>query len=92
VNCIGLASWLDLPDIERLARRFAVLSSPGATLLIDTFRRHKHSHLGRYLEIPTRYHADEDVEASLRAVGWQPEDPRVSENGVATLWVARRSS
>jgi hypothetical protein len=92
VNCIGLASWLDLPDIERLARRFAALSSPGATLLIDTFRRHEHSHLGRCLEIPTRYHADEDVEASLRAGGWQPEDPRISENGVATLWVARRSS
>jgi hypothetical protein len=91
VSCIGLASWLDLADLARLTARFRDLAQPGATLLIDNFRRHKHSHLGSKLEIPTRYHVDRDMGSALSAGGWTPIEMRESENGIATLWIARRA-
>ena len=91
VSSIGLASWLDLPDVARLTARFHELTGPGATLLIDNFRRHKHSRLGPLLEIPTRYHDDRGLEAALSAGGWTHVEARPSPNGIAVLWIARRA-
>jgi len=53
----------------RLATRFGELARPGAILLIDNFRLHKHSHLGTKLEIPTRYHDERDMATALSAGG-----------------------
>jgi len=92
VSCIGLASWLDLPDLARLATRFGELARPGAILLIDNFRLHKHSHLGTKLEIPTRYHDERDMATALSAGGWTPVEMRESKNRIATIWIARRET
>ena len=69
-NCIGLTAWVDLPDVARLARRFAELLAPGGTLIIDNFHVHKHSHLGAYMEMPTRYHPEDELVGVLRDAGF----------------------
>ena len=89
VNCIGLACWLTLDELERLLRLFRARVGVGATLLIDNFAWHAHSALGDDLEIETRYHDRDAFVDRLSAAGFSVERERVTRNGVNTLFVAR---
>lgn len=90
VNTIGLAAWLSLDEVERLAcflhRR---VMRRGSTLLIDNFARHEHSDLGDDLEIFTRYHEPAEFERTLERCGLRVTARRVSTNGVCTLYIAQ---
>lgn len=89
VNCIGLTAWLDLSDVERLARLLhdRVLA-PGGTLVIDNFAWHKYSSIGRDLEIYTRYHAPEAFVAALERSGFRVLERRTTANKVNTVHIA----
>lgn len=88
VNSIGLTAWIDLPDVERLAARYAELLAPGGSLVIDNFREHKHSHLGDLLEMPTRYHPEDAFRAALESAGFEDVGFQETDNGIVTVWTA----
>ncbi len=89
VNCIGLTAWLDEPDVERLARRFRGLAAPGAALVVDNFAWHSTSHLGKLLEINTRYHDPKEFVAMVERAGWRLERAVPSANGVCVVHTFR---
>lgn len=88
VNSIGLTAWIDAPDLERLIARYAELMKPGATLVVDNWVRHKHSHLGEMLEMPTRYHPEGIFRSALERAGLKVVDVKTTANGIVTLWRA----
>jgi len=90
VNSIGLTAWIDPPDLDRLIARYAELMAPGGTLVVDNWVRHKHSHLGEMLEMPTRYHPEDVFRASLERAGLKVVDVKTTANGIVTLWRATR--
>lgn len=92
VNSIGLTAWLDLPDVERLASRFAEVTAPGGTLVIDNWHWHRHSHLGPIMEIPTRYHPEDGFRAALEQAGFGDWKVQRTANGAVSVWVGRRES
>lgn len=90
VNCIGLTAWLDLPDVARLARHFRErLLVEGGALIVDNFAVHPHSHLGKDLEMNTRYHDSEAFARTLQASGFHVESATPTQNGVNSVYVAR---
>lgn len=92
INCIGLTAWLDLPDVARLAARLAELAAPGATLVVDNWHCHRHSHLGPIMEIPTRYHPDDGFREALERAGFGDWQVRRTGNGAVSVWVGRRTT
>jgi SAM-dependent methyltransferase len=88
VNCIGLATWLSLAEVERLARFFhdSVLR-PGGALVIDNWAPHAHSRSGEDLEIFAEYHAPDAFRASLEAAGFAVERAQTTSNGACTVYV-----
>lgn len=88
VNSIGLTAWIDPPDLDRLIARYAELMAPGGTLVVDNWVRHKHSHLGEMLEMPTRYHPEDVFRASLEGAGLKVVGVKTTANGIVTLWRA----
>jgi hypothetical protein len=90
INCIGLAAWLSLDEVEWLARFFHnTVMTPGATLLIDNFAWHEHSALGEELEINTRYHPPAEFRGALERAGFRIVTERTTTNGVTTLTIAQ---
>jgi hypothetical protein len=89
VNCIGLATWLSLAEVERLARFFhdSVLA-PGGALVIDNWAPHAHSRSGEDLEIFAEYHAPAAFRAALEAVGFTIQREQTTTNGACTVYVA----
>lgn len=88
VNCIGLASWISIDEVEQLAASFRRLLAPGGVLLIDNFAWHDHSDMGADLEIDTVYHPPEEFIARLERAGFRVSTIRPTANGVCTLHVA----
>jgi len=89
VNCIGLAAWVPIQEVRRLATFFrGALMQPGGTLLIDNFAWHDHSAMGAELEIDTVYHEPGEFEAAIEQAGFRIERARETANGVCTLYVA----
>lgn len=88
VNCIGLASWVSIEEVARLARSFRDLMEPGATLLVDNFAWHDHSAMGADLEIDTVYHPPGEFVAAIEAAGFRIEATRPTANTVCTVYVA----
>jgi SAM-dependent methyltransferase len=88
VNSIGLTAWIDFPDLVRLIARYAELMKPGATLVVDNWVRHKHSHLGEMLEMPTRYHPEDVFRSAIEQAGLKVLDVETTANGIVTLWRA----
>lgn len=88
VNSIGLTAWIDPPDLKMLISRYVELMAPDGTLVIDNWCRHKHSHLGEMLEMPTRYHPEEVFRPALENAGLRILDVQSSGNGIVTLWRA----
>jgi hypothetical protein len=93
VNCIGLTAWLDLPDVQRLATYFreSVLM-PGGSLIMDNFAFHKHSKMGKDLQMKTRYHDRAALEDTLRRCGFEVVKTESTANGVNMVTVARSAS
>lgn len=90
VNCIGLTAWLDLQDVERLARFFHdEVLEPGGTLIVDNWSWHQHSALGKDLEIHTRYHDPMAFVETLKRSGFRFIDSKRTTNGVATVYMAK---
>lgn len=88
VNSIGLTAWIDPPDLVRLIARYAELMKPGGTLVVDNWVRHKHSHLGEMLEMPTRYHPEDVFRSAIEQAGLKVLDVKTTANGIVTLWRA----
>ncbi len=90
-NCIGLTAWVDAPDVARLLRRFAGLLAPGGSFIVDNWRRHKHSRLGDYMEMPTRYHPESEFRALLEDAGFEALSLTPTSNGICSIWTGRRA-
>jgi hypothetical protein len=90
INCIGLTAWLDLAEVEHLARFFhdRVLVKDGS-FIVDNWAQHKQSALGADLGIPTRYHDPATFVKALETSGFRIKGRFVSANGVVTVYVAR---
>ena len=88
VNCIGLAAWLDLPDVQRLTSFFQErLLDLGGTLIVDNFSWHRFSALGRKLEMNTRYHPQGEFVRAIEETGFRLRESRPTANGVNTVYV-----
>jgi hypothetical protein len=89
VNCIGLATWLTLDEVERLARFFHdTAMRPGATLVIDNWARHEHSRAGEDLEIYAYYHEPAAFAETLTRCGFRIVRQTTTTNGACTVTVA----
>jgi SAM-dependent methyltransferase len=88
VNCIGLASWISIDEVEQLVAGFRRLVAPGGVLLIDNFAWHDHSDMGADLEINTIYHPPDEFIARIERAGFRIAAARPTANGVCTLHVA----
>jgi hypothetical protein len=86
---IGVAPWLDLPEVGRLAARLAALLAPGATLLVDNW--HRHPHPGRALELPTRCHPEDRFRSALEEAGYTGWQARRAPDGLVSVWAGRRA-
>lgn len=89
VNCIGLTAWMDLDDVERLARRFRQVARPGGALVVDNFYWHSTSHLGKLLEMSTRYHDPKAFVAAIEKAGWALERATDTANRTNAVHVFR---
>ena len=90
INCIGLASWLSLAEVERLVSFFAAeLLAPGGTLIIDNFARHSTSYAGPHLEIFIEYHDPAAFEAGITGSGLTLVRRQLTERRVATVYTLR---
>lgn len=90
VNCIGLVPWLDLNEVERLARFFHdKLLAPDGVFIVDNWVWHKHSAVGKDLEIYTRYHKPSAFVSSLQRASFIIEQEKVTPNDICTVYVAR---
>lgn len=89
VNCIGLTPWLELSEVESLARFFheSALVNDGS-LIIDNFARHEHSSIGDDLEIFTLYHGPDDFIKALERAGFQIAKASPTANGINTVYLA----
>ena len=89
VNCIGLATWLSLAEVERLARFFHDLVLwPGGALVIDNWAPHDHSRSGEDLEIFAGARAPNSFRAALEAAGFAIAREQTTTNGACTVYVA----
>jgi hypothetical protein len=89
LNCIGLTAWLDLPDVERLARFFhdQVLVD-GGSFVVDNWAATKQAALGEELGILTRYHEPATFAKALERSGFRIKGRFITPNGVSTVYVA----
>jgi hypothetical protein len=89
VNCIGLTTWLNLAEVERLVRFYHdTVTRSGATLVIDNWAVHAHSRGAEDLEIFAYYHAPEEFAALLVRCGFCIRRLATTTNGACTVYVA----
>ncbi|MDD5593620.1 MAG: hypothetical protein PHG97_02610 [Candidatus Margulisbacteria bacterium] len=91
VNCIGLISWMELAEVERLVRYFAeqVISDRGY-LLIDNFALHRNSAAGGDLEINTRYFEPKALKVLFARAGFELISEKTTSDGINTVYVLRK--
>jgi hypothetical protein len=88
--CIGLAVWLDPPDLFLLLQGLHRNIREGGTLIVDNFRAHGASRFAADLEMRTRYHSQTEFERALCQAGFTLESTRETQNHVNVVYRCRR--
>jgi SAM-dependent methyltransferase len=87
--CIGLAVWLEPPDLDRLLSGIRRHLADGGSLIVDNFGRHSASRFAADFEMVTHYHPDQAFAAALARAGFAAEARRETPNHVNVVYRCR---
>ncbi len=88
-NCIGLTAWVGLAEVTELAKAFRAALRPGAGFVVDNWYQHKHSRVGRDLQIATKYHMHDAFVKAIEAGGFRLELSKDTANRTCAVMLFR---